>query len=384
MDKRNYLQIPGPTNIPDRVLKALSNQQINHRGDQFKGLMIKAVEGLKEIFRTENDILFFPSSGSGILESSIVNLFSPGDTLLVSSIGVFSERVALIAESYGLNVIRIEKEWGEALKAEDVKKALENDTTRIIKAVCLPQNETTSGVVNDIESISNVIKETEHPALLLVDVVSSLASLPFETDKWNVDVAIAASQKGLMLPPGMGIAAVSKKAWDAVETSKLPKWYWDYKVVKERMKIFQFPYTPPITLFFGLSESIDMIREEGLENVWARHELMATAVRNALKAMGLELFAEEGYESNTVTAINIPEGINYGEFTKLINSKYGVILGGGLQKVAGKIFRIGHMGSINELDIYAIMGAIEMSLYELGYKVELGTSAKAVSETFLR
>lgn len=384
MDKRNYLQIPGPTNIPDRVLKALSNQQINHRGDQFKGLMIKAVEGLKEIFRTENDILFFPSSGSGILESSIVNLFSPGDTLLVSSIGVFSERVALIAESYGLNVIRIEKEWGEALKAEDVKKALENDTTRIIKAVCLPQNETTSGVVNDIESISNVIKETEHPALLLVDVVSSLASLPFETDKWNVDVAIAASQKGLMLPPGMGIAAVSKKAWDAVETSKLPKWYWDYKVVKERMKIFQFPYTPPITLFFGLSESIDMIREEGLENIWARHELLATAVRNALKAMGLELFAEEGYESNTVTAINIPEGINYGEFTKLINSKYGVILGGGLQKVAGKIFRIGHMGSINELDIYAIMGAIEMSLYELGYKVELGTSAKAVSGTFLR
>lgn len=384
MERRNYLQIPGPTNIPDRILKALSNQQINHRGDQFKELMIKAEVGLKEIFRTENDILIFPSSGSGILESSIVNLFSPGDTLLVSSIGVFSDRVGLIAESYGLNVIRIEKEWGKSIIAEDVKKALESDTDRIIKAVCLPQNETTSGVVNDIEAISSVIKETGHSALLLVDVVSSLASLPFETDKWNVDVAIGASQKGLMLPPGMGIATVSKKAWDAVESSRLPKWYWNYKVVKERMEIFQFPYTPPITLFFGLSESIDIIREEGLENVWARHKLLATGVRNALKAMGLELFAEEGHESNTVTAVVVPEGINYGEFTKLINAKYGVVLGGGLQKLSGKIFRIGHMGSISKLDIYAIMGAIEMSLYELGYKVELGTSAKAVSETFLR
>lgn len=384
MERRSYLQIPGPTNVPDRILKALSNQQINHRGDQFKGLMIKAVEGLKEIFRTENDVLIFPSSGSGILESSIVNLFSPGDTLLVSSIGVFSERVALIAESYGLNVIRIEKEWGKSIKAEDVKEALAKDVDKVIKAVCLPHNETTSGIVNDIESISSAIKEVEHPALLLVDVVSSLASLPFETDKWNVDVAIGASQKGLMLPPGMGIAVVSKKAWNAVENSKLPKWYWDYKAVKGRMEIFQFPYTPPITLFFGLSESIDIIREEGLENIWDRHKLMGLAVRNALKAMNLELFAEEGYESDTITAVVIPEGINFAEFSKLIDSKYGVVLGGGLQKLSGKIFRIGHMGSINKLDIYAIVGAIEMSLYELGYKVELGTSSKAVSETFLK
>lgn len=384
MERRSYLQIPGPTNVPDRILKALSNQQINHRGDQFKGLMIKAVEGLKEIFRTENDVLIFPSSGSGILESSIVNLFSPRDTLLVSSIGVFSERVALIAESYGLNVIRIEKEWGKAIKAEDVKEALVKDKDKVIKAVCLPQNETTSGIVNDIESISNVIKELDHPALLLVDVVSSLASLPFETDKWNVDIAIGASQKGLMLPPGMGIAVVSKKAWDAVESSTLPKWYWNYKEVKSRMEIHQFPYTPPIALFFGLNESIDIIREEGLENIWDRHKLMGLAVRNALKAMNLELFAEEGYESDTITAVVVPEGINFAEFSKLIDSKYGVVLGGGLQKLSGKIFRIGHMGSINKLDIYAIMGAIEMSLYELGYKVELGTAAKEVSGVFLK
>lgn len=384
MEKRNYLQIPGPTNIPDRILKALSRQQINHRGEEFTELLVKSIDGLKEIFKTKNDILMFPSSGSGALESSIVNLFSPGDTLLVSSIGVFSERVALIAESYGLKVIRIEKEWGKAVKPDDIRVALEEDIDRVIKGVCLPQNETTSGIVNDIESISKVIKESGHPALLLVDVVSSLASLPFETDAWNVDIAIAASQKGLMLPPGMGIVAVSEKAWEAVESSKLPKWYWNYKAVREKMKVFQFPYTPPTTLFFGLSESIDIIREEGLENVWTRHTLMATAVRNSLKAMGLELFAEKGYESDTVTAVLLPNGINYEEFSKLIDSNYGVVLGGGLSKLSGKIFRIGHMGNIDELDIYAIMGAIEMSLSELGYKVEMGTASKSLSETFIK
>lgn len=384
MEKQSYLQIPGPTNIPDRILKELSNQQINHRGDKFKSLMIKSVEGLKEIFRTKNDILIFPSSGSGMLESSIVNLFSPGDTLLVSSTGVFSERVALIAESYGLNVIRIEKEWGKAIKAEDIKEALEKDKDKIIKGICLPQNETTSGVVNDIEGVSKVIKDIGHPALLLIDVVSSLASIPFENDNWNVDVAIGASQKGLMLPPGMGIVTVSKKAWKAVESSSLPKWYWNYKEVRDKMNMFQFPYTPPITIFFGLGESIDMIKEEGLENIWERHNLMATAVRNALYEMGLELLSEKGFESNTVTAVMLPEGISFEELSELMNSKYGVVLGGGLQKLFGKIFRIGHMGNINKLDIYSIMGALEMSLYELGYKVELGTASKIVSEIFLK
>ena len=266
---------------------------------------------LKEIFRTDNDILIFPSSGSGVLESSIVNLFSPGDTLLISSNGVFSERVALISETYGINVIRITKEWGQAIKPEDVRKELEKDTEKKIKAVCLPQNETTSAITNDIEGISRVIKERDHPALFLVDVISSLASLPLETDNWGIDVAIGASQKGLMLPPGMGIVTVSKKAWEAVENSKLPKWYWDYKAVKSKMESYQFPYTPPTSLFFGLVEAIDMIREEGLENIWDRHNQLARAVRAATVAMGLKIFSEKGYESDTVTAIVMPEGIDF-------------------------------------------------------------------------
>ena len=292
--------------------------------------------------------------------------------------------MAAIAENYGLKVIRISKEWGQAVKPEEIRDILEKDINREIKGVCLPQNETTSGITNDIEGVSKVIKELGHPTALIVDAVSSLACLPFETDSWNVDVAISASQKGFMLPPGMGMAAVSSKAWSLIESSRMPRWYWDYKAVKEKMKENQFPYTPATTLLFGLKESLKMISEEGIENVWQRHEIMGTAVRNALKAMGLTLFAEEGYQSNTVTAVSMPGNIRYKALAELLRTKYGVVIGGGLSKLQGKIFRIGHLGSVSNMDAYAVMGAVEMALYELGYKVDLGTAAKAVAETLLK
>lgn len=383
MERNEYLQIPGPTNVPSRILRTLSMPLISHRGPEFEQLLTYCVEHLKKVFRTDNDILLFPSSGSGGLESAIVNFFSPGDTIVVACHGLFSERVSLIAENYGVNVIKVKKEWGQAVRAEEIEAVLKQDGDKEIKAVCLPQNETTSGIVNDIESVGKMMKESGHPALLIVDVVSSLACMPFETDLWGVDVAITASQKGFMLPPGLSMIAVSERAWKLSEESKLPKWYWDYKVVRAKMEEKQLPYTPPITLLFGLKESLDIIEEEGIENVWNRHALMAQATRNAAKAMGLSLFAEPGYESDTVTAIYMPEGIVFKEFSNILKSKYGVVMGGGLQKLEGKIFRIGHMGSIHKLDIYAVMGAIEMSLFELGYKVELGTASKAVSETFL-
>lgn len=383
MERRTYLQIPGPTNIPDRILRSLSKPLINHRGPEFEKLVTKCVDGLKKVFKTENDILIFPSSGSGALESAIVNLFSPGDTIVACCMGVFSERVATIAEKHQLNVIRISKEWGESVKPEDIKKVLEEDVDKKIKGVCLPQNETATCVVNDIEKISKVIKEIKHPAVLIVDAISSLACMPFETDAWGVDVVVTGSQKGLMLPPGMGIVSVSPKAWELVEKSTMPKWYWSYKSVKERMEIKQFPYTPATTLLFGLSEALDILEEEGMENVYRRHEILATAVREAAKAMGLSLFAEEGYQSNSVTAIKVPEGIRYKDLADILNTQYGVVIGGGLQKLKGQIFRIGHMGSIHMTDIYAIMSAVEITLFELGYKVELGTAARAVSEVFL-
>ncbi len=383
MERRGYLQIPGPTNIPPRILKALASKPIDHRGEEFEKLVGKCLKGLQEIYRTKNDILMFPSSGSGILESVIVNLFSLGDTIVVGSMGVFSERMALIAESHGLKVIRVSKVWGESVKSIDIEEILKEDKNFLIKGVCVPQNETATGVVNDIESISKIIKDLNHPALLIVDIVSSLGCYPFENDKWDVDIAIGASQKGLMLPAGIGMVSVSQKAWDAVEKSTLPKWYWDYKAAKEKIKVLRFTYTPPTSLMIGLSESIDMFREEGIENIWARHALMSKAVRNAAEAMGLKLLAEKGFESDTVTTIMLPEEIKDNEFFHLVESKYGVVLGCGLERLAGKLFRVGHMGTIDKLDIYAIMGAIEMGLYEMGYKVELGSAAKAVSQVFL-
>jgi aspartate aminotransferase-like enzyme len=384
MEQRQFMQIPGPTNIPDRILRSLAQPIINHRGPEFDALVTECVSGLKAVYRTENDVLLFPSSGSGVLESAIVNLFSPGDTIVAATLGVFSERMAAIAENHGVKVIRVAKEWGQAVKAEEIREVLEKDTDRVIKGVCLPQNETTSAITNDIEGVSKVIKELGHPAVLVVDAVSSLACLPFETDLWGADVVVSASQKGFMLPPGMGMVAVSKKAWDLIENSKMPRWYWDYKAVKEKMKEGQFPYTPATTLLFGLRESLKMILDEGMEQIWQRHDIMGSAVRNAIKAMGLTLFAEEGHQSNTVTAILMPEGMKYKELAELLRTKYGVVIGGGLSKLQGKIFRIGHLGSISNMDVYAVMGAVEMALYELGYKVELGTAAKAVAETLLK
>lgn len=384
MERRQFLQIPGPTNIPDRILRSLSMPLINHRGPEFEELLTCCVEGLKRVYRTKNDIIMFPSSGSGALESAVVNMLSPGDTIVAVCQGVFSERMAKIAASYGVNVIKIEKEWGEAAKVHEIEEVLKKDTDKKIKAVCLPQNETTSGITNDIEGVGRMMKESGHPAILIVDAISSLACLPFETDEWGVDVAISASQKGFMLPPGFSIVAVSERAWKLSEESKMPRWYWDYKAVKAKMSEKQFPYTPATTLLFGLKEALSILEEEGLGNVYARHALMATAVRNAVEAMGLTLFAEKEYASDTVTAIHIPEGIKYKDLAGLLREKYGVVIGGGLLKLQGKIFRIGHLGSIHSLDVYAVMGAVEMALYELGYNVELGTAAKAVSKTLLK
>ncbi len=383
MEVKKYLQTPGPTNVPQKILDALSHQQITHRGTEFEEITKFCIEGLKMVFRTKNDILIFPASGSGALESFVVNMLSPGDTILIPLMGLFSERMIIIAESFGIKVIKIEVTWGESVKAEDIKRVLDGDINNEIKAVCLPHNETSTGVTNDLGSISTVIRSLNHTVLFVVDAISSLGSLPLETDKHDIDIVITASQKGLMLPPGMGIVSVSKRAWEFSKESKLPKWYWDYNKVKDSLYNYQMPYTPPISLFFGLKASMELFQEEGIENVWERHKLLGDLVRNSIKALGLELFAEKGYESNSVTAVKIPENISYELLQKTLENKYGVVISGGSGKLKGKIFRIGHMGSIGMLDIYAIMGALEMNLYELGYKLELGTTARVIEDIVL-
>jgi len=384
MERRKYLQIPGPTNIPSSVLNSLSKPIINHRGKEFEKLVAECVSGLKDVLKTKNDVLMFPSSGSGILESAIVNLFSPGDKIAAVCHGVFSERMADIGESHGLEVTRINVEWGKAVKKEDILVVLDKDEKKELKAICLPHNETTSGITNDLEDITKAIKSTGHPALIIVDSVSGLACMPLETDKWGIDIVAGGSQKGLMLPPGIGLVSISKKAWELADKATMDKWYWDYKPMKERMEINQFRYTPPTNILFGLKESLELIKEEGLENVLDRHKYIGDAVRYSAKAMGLKLFAEEGYESNSVTAIELPEGVEYKKLASILEDKYNVIIGGGLRKLSGKIFRIGHLGSIFNTDIYAVMGAVEMALYEAGYKVELGTAGKALGELFTK
>lgn len=384
MHRRQYLQIPGPTNIPDRILRSLSQPMINHRGPEFKELLVECTAGLKKVFRTDNDILLFPSSGSGALESSLVNLFSPGDTIITASQGVFSERVGVIGEKFNLKVIRIQSEWGKAVKAEEIEQVLLEDKEHLIKGVCLPQNETTTGITNDIESVSEMLRRTGHPAILIVDAVSSMACLPFETDQWNVDVVISASQKGFMLPPGLSMVCLNERAWKQSERSTMPRWYWDYKAVKDKMNEFQMPYTPPTGLLFGLRESLAILQEEGIENVWARHRQLGEIIRKGIRAMGLETFAEQGYESDTITSIRMPENIRYKDLAGILKEKYGVVIGGGLGKLQDKIFRIGHMGSIHIMEIYAILGAVELSLIELGFQVEAGSAARAVAEELLQ
>lgn len=381
---RQYLQVPGPTNIPERILRCLSQPLINHRGPEFERLLEENLAGLKKVFRTENDILMFPASGSGMMESVIANLFSPGDTILVGSMGLFGERMAVIAEQHQVRVIRITKEWGAAVAAEDVRGVLEQDREKKIKAVCLPQNETSTGVTNDIEAIAAAVRGAGHPAIVAVDAVSSLACTPLETDRWGIDIVIAASQKGLMLPPGLGFVSVSPRAWELQGRATLPKWYWDYGAVKEKNKTGQFPYTPPTSLLFGLRESLNiLLEEEGIENVWRRHAVIGAAVRKAAVSLGLALFAEAGAQSDTVTAIRMPQGIGYRDLAEHLRARYHVVIGEGLQKIQGKIFRIGHMGAIHLPEVFAIMCTVELALIEQGWKTLPGAAARAIAEVRL-
>lgn len=384
MKPRPYLQIPGPTNIPETVLNELSKPPINHRGKEFEELLEKCLKDLKEVFKTRNDVLLFPSSGSGVLESAVVNLFSPDDKVITSCIGVFSERMNTICEKFGLKAIKIKKVWGEAITPDDIEKILLEDVDKEIKGVFIPHNETTTGVTCDIDGISKVIKKLSHPALLIVDAISSLGCLPLETDMWDIDVVISASQKGLMLPPGLGVVSLNDKAWAMYESSTLTKWYWDYKMVKEKLLSFQMPYTPPTNLLFGLKKSLSLLLEEELENVWNRHRLMASSARAAIKALGLELLANEDISSDTVTAVLLPESISYSRLSSVLKEQYNITVGGGLSNLQGKIFRIGHMGSIHHLDICAIISGLEMALYELGHEFELGAGVREVQKTFLK
>jgi len=358
------LRIPGPTPCPENVLQSMTKQMINHRGDEFQQILSGVTAKLKQLFQTKNDLFILTGSGTGGLEAAAVNMLSPGDKVLSVSIGVFGERFASIAKQYGADVIPLRFEWGKAADADAVRKALQD--TPEIKAVLVTHNETSTGVTNDLASLSSVVKEFDK--LLLVDAVSSLGSLNLPVDDWQCDVVVTGSQKGWMVPPGLAMVAVSPKAWEAYEKAKMPRFYWDFGKARSYFEKRQTPWTPAVSIVFALSVSLDMMLEEGLPGVIARHARVGKAAREKAKSLGLSLFADEKYASNTVTAVAASNGLDIGRLRKIMLEEHQVVLAGGQQHLDGKIFRIGHLGWVTEDDIETVTSALKISLPKAGFK----------------
>jgi aspartate aminotransferase-like enzyme len=352
---------------------------IHHRTPQFQNFLKEASEGLKYIFQTKNDVFILASSGTGAMEAAVINLLSPGDTCLTVQGGKFGERWTEIAKAYGINAEVLDVEWGKAVSPLDIEKRLKANPK--IKAVFTTLCETSTGVNCDIEAIGKVVKNTA--AALVVDAISGLGAIDLKTDEWACDVVVSGSQKGLMLPPGLGFISVSPKAWKLVEASKSPRYYFDLKEAKAALEKTDTPYTPAITLIIALVEALKMMKEDGLEKIFSRHRKMADAVRAAVKGLGLELFAPTA-ASDVVTAVKVPQGIDGEKLVKTMRDTHGITIAGGQAELKGKVFRIAHMGFIEEFDIIAGISCLEKVLAQMGYKFQLGSGVKAAEEVFLK
>jgi aspartate aminotransferase-like enzyme len=360
------LRIPGPTPIPPQVAEALKRPMINHRGPEFAAILARVTEQLQHFFQTSNRILTFPSSGSGGWEATVVNLFNPGDTVLSAPVGVFGDRFADVGARFGLNVARVETEWGQAADPQAVAAALARLPEA--KGVFLTQNETSTGVISDIEALRKAIRVVRPDVLICVDAVSSLSCVDLQMDAWDLDIVLTGSQKGWMVPPGLAMIGVSERAWKAHETSRMPRFYWDFTRVAKSADKGQTPYTPPVNIFFGLDVSLEMMRAEGREAIFARHQRCADLTRGRAVALGLALFANPAVASNTVTAIKAPAGVGAKEITKALREREGVVIAGGQERLEGQIFRIGHLGYVHEPEMTACMDALERQLKALGYQ----------------
>ncbi|MGH7322096.1 MAG: pyridoxal-phosphate-dependent aminotransferase family protein [Candidatus Rokuibacteriota bacterium] len=382
MPGRPFLQIPGPTLVPERIVRAMSQSIIDHRGAKFALLVGEVLEGLRRVFQTERGhILVYPGSGTGGWEATIVNTLSPGDRVLGCVNGHFSNHFCRTAAAHGVEVDRLEAPYGEGVSADRVATRLRADQAHQLRAVLVVHNETSTGVTSNVASIRRVLDEARHPALLLVDVVSSLASIDFRFDEWGADVALTGPQKGLMLPPGLTILAASDKAVQASQAAKCPRAYWDWGPVLERNRRGEFPYTPATSLLFGLRESIALLSEEGLPQVFRRHARLGEACRRAVRAMGLDLLCRDPVEySNTLTAVVMPAGHDSDAYIAHANRALDLSLGVGLGDVKGKVFRVGHLGSLNELELLGGLAGIEMTLRGFGIMVPLGAGVAAAEQ----
>lgn len=359
----HFLQIPGPSAVPGRILRAISAQTIDHRGPDFGKVGLRALDGLKTIFKTEENVVIYPASGTGAWEAALVNVLSPGDRVLMFETGHFATLWKKIAEKLKLKAEFIEGDWRGGADPDVIEAYLAEDKGHEIKAVCVVHNETSTGSVSPIAAIRKAIDTANHPALLMVDTISGLASIEYCHDEWGVDVTISGSQKGLMLPPGLSFNAISQKAMAANKTATLQRSYWDWAEMVGPNKTGYFPYTPSTNLLYGLNEAIDMLHEEGLANVFSRHARHGKAARAAVRAWGLDvLCAKQGQESNVLTAVVMPEGHSADQFRATTLEHYNISLGNGLSKVADKVFRIGHLGDFNDLMLIATLAGVEMGL----------------------
>ena len=370
---RHFLQIPGPTNVPERVLRAMSRPTIDHRGLEFAKLALEILEGLKEVFRTSGQIVIFPASGSGAWEAALVNTLSPGDTVLMFETGQFATLWQEMAGKLALDVRFVPGDWRHGVDPDALETVLREDRGHQIKAVGVVHNETSTGIASRMREIRKAMDRAGHPALLMVDSISSLGSMEYEHDEWGVDVTIAGSQKGLMLPPGLSFNAISDKALAANKTARLARSYWDWQAMMTPNRSGFFPYTPATNLLYGLQESLAMLRAEGLENVFARHARHGEATRLAVRAWGLEVLALNPAEySASSTAVLVPQGINADDVRKTILENFNMALGNGLNKVAGKVFRIGHLGDFNDLMLAGTLSGVEMGLELAGVPHQTG------------
>jgi alanine-glyoxylate transaminase / serine-glyoxylate transaminase / serine-pyruvate transaminase len=370
---RHFLQIPGPTNVPDRILGAMHSAVIDHRGPEFAKLGSEVLENLRPVFQTKGSVVIYPASGTGAWEAAIVNTLSPGDRVLMFETGHFSELWRQIAERFGIQVDYVPGNWRSGAAAAEVASRLGSDDGHTFKAVMVVHNETSTGVTSGIADIRREMNQARHPALLIVDTISSLGSIDYRHDEWEVDVTVAGSQKGLMLPPGLSFNAISEKALAASKSAKLPRSYWDWQDMLGPNRNGYFPFTPATTLLYGLRESLAMLREEGLPNVFRRHERHAEATRTAVRTWGLEIVCQDPREySNSLTAVFMPPGHDADQLRSIILENFDMSLGAGLSKLATKVFRIGHLGSFNDLMLAGTLSGVEMGLRLAGVPHQAG------------
>jgi len=360
---RHFLQIPGPTNVPDRVLRAIDRPTIDHRSQEFGELGRRVLDGLQQVFKTQHPVVIFPASGTGAWEAALVNTLSPGDKVLMCETGHFATLWERMATKLGLTAELIPGDWRHGADAAAIEARLADDRGHVIKAVCIVHNETSTGVTSRIPLVRQAIEAAKHPALLLVDTISSLGSIDYRADAWGVDVTVAGSQKGLMLPPGLSFNSISDKALAAAKRARLPKSYWDWEDMLASNQTGFFPYTPATNLLYGLDEALKMLREEGLGQVFARHDRYAEATRRAVRAWDLEILCANPQEySSVLTAVMMPAGHDEAAFRKVVLGRFNMSLGAGLTKLKGKVFRIGHLGDFNDLTLTATLAGVEMGL----------------------